>query len=64
MRCMAIIDFLFGCHHSNLSRVFTIGGHSYRMCYECGAKFDYSLETMSIERRNFSQPAPVLRHAA
>ena len=24
------LDFLLACHHSKLSRVFTIGGHSYR----------------------------------
>ncbi len=60
MRCMAIIDFLFGCHHGNLSRVFTIGGHTYRVCCDCGAKFDYSLQTMSIERRDFSQSVPAL----
>ena len=63
MRCMATIDFFFGCHHSNLSRVFTIGGHTYRVCCDCGAKFDYSLETMSIERRDFSKPAPALNLA-
>ncbi len=64
MKWMAMIDFLFGCHHSNLSRVFTIGGHTYRVCCGCGAKFDYSLETMSIERRDFSQPAPALSLAS
>ena len=51
MRCLAMIDLLFGCHHSNLSRIFTIDGNTYRVCCDCGAKFDYSLETMSIERR-------------
>ena len=45
-------DFVFGCHHAaNLSRVFTIGGQSYRVCCACGAKFSYSLETMSIVNR-------------
>jgi uncharacterized membrane protein len=37
------LDFLFGCHHHNLSRVFTIHGRTYRVCCECGAKFKYSL---------------------
>lgn len=46
-----ILDILFGCHHSHLSRVFTIGGETYRVCCGCGAKFEYSLHTMSIERR-------------
>jgi len=45
------LDFAFGCHHSKLSRVFTLHGHSYKVCCECGATFRYSLETMSIQRR-------------
>jgi len=46
---LAILDFLFGCHHVHLSRVFTLHGETYRVCCDCGAKFAYSLETMSIE---------------
>ena len=42
------LDFAFGCHHSKLSRVFTLEGHSYKVCCDCGARFDYSLRTMSI----------------
>jgi hypothetical protein len=41
------LELAFGCHHSKLSRVFTIEGHSYKVCCDCGAKFDYSLRTMS-----------------
>ncbi|MGA7400229.1 MAG: hypothetical protein WBW38_09420 [Candidatus Sulfotelmatobacter sp.] len=48
---IAIVDFFFGCHHSHLSRVFTLQGETYRVCCDCGAKYAYSLETMSIERR-------------
>jgi hypothetical protein len=48
-RLIAIFDFIFGCHHSHLSRVFTIGGRTYRVCCSCGAKFKYLLESMSIE---------------
>lgn len=48
---IAILDFLFGCHHVHLSRVFTLHGESYKVCCDCGAKFAYSLETMSIECR-------------
>ena len=55
---VAVLDFLFGCHHAHLSRVFTLGGDTYRVCFGCGAKFEYSLETMSIERR--LPPAPVM----
>jgi hypothetical protein len=42
------LDFAFGCHHAKLSRVFTIEGHSYKVCCDCGAHFEYSLQTMSI----------------
>lgn len=55
---VATLDFLFGCHHSHLSRVFTLEGETYRVCCDCGAKYAYSLETMSIKRR--VQVAPVL----
>ena len=48
---LAILDFLFGCHHVHLSRVFTLQGETYRVCCDCGAKSAYSLETMSIEHR-------------
>jgi hypothetical protein len=50
-----VFDFLFGCHHSNLSRVFTIRRQTYRVCCDCGTAFKYSLDTMSIERR-LAQP--------
>lgn len=43
-----MLDFLFGCHHNNISRVFTISGHTYCVCCDCGKEFDYSLRTMSI----------------
>lgn len=47
----AAFAFFFGCcRHSSLSRVFTLGGRSYRVCCKCGAEFDYSLETMSFEQ--------------
>ena len=55
---MAVLDFLFGCHHFNLSRVFTLQGETYRVCCDCGAKFGYCLESMSIDRR--LPPTPVL----
>jgi len=47
---MTVMDFLFGCHHENLSRVFTINKRSYKVCCDCGRSFDYSLDTMSIRR--------------
>jgi hypothetical protein len=48
---LAILDFLFGCHHVHLSRVFTLQGKTYRVCCDCGAEFAYSLKNMSIEHR-------------
>jgi hypothetical protein len=61
MRYLALLlDYLFGCHHPNLSRVFTIGGQTYKICCDCGAKFHYSLKTMSVEREA-RRAAPAIR---
>ena len=51
------LEFAFGCHHTKLSRVFTIEGHSYKVCCGCGAHFEYSLQTMSIRPRHKMFPA-------
>ena len=51
------LEFAFGCRHRKLSRVFTIDNRSYRVCCECGATFNYSLEAMSIRRRRGLLPA-------
>lgn len=56
----AVFNLFFGCRHSHLSRVFTIDRRTYRVCCKCGAKFDYSLESMSSRRtllRGQSDPA-------
>ena len=50
---LRVLDLVFGCHHSNLSRVFTIDRTTYRLCCSCGARFKYSLETMAMDRRAF-----------
>jgi len=50
-KVLAIFDFVFGCHHRQLSRVFTVDGRSYRVCCGCGAEFRYSLATMSMQSR-------------
>ena len=55
-RLAVILDFLFGCHHGHLSRAFTLGDETYRVCCDCGARFKYSLQTMSVERRLSSAP--------
>ncbi len=56
------LEFVFGCHHANLGRVFTVGKRSYRVCCDCGAEFGYSLDTMRIVRRESSHSAPCVRH--
>jgi hypothetical protein len=43
-----VLERAFGCHHRNVSRVFTIKGRSYKVCCDCGASFDYSLSSMSV----------------
>ena len=52
-----VLERAFGCHHTGLSRVFTIKGRTYKVCLECGATFDYSLKEMSIVHRRRSLPA-------
>jgi hypothetical protein len=51
-----LLECLFGCCHRNLSRVFTIRKRTYRVCCDCGAEFDYSLETMSIKHQRAESP--------
>jgi hypothetical protein len=51
------LDFAFGCRHTNLSRVFTIEGKSYKVCCDCGAHFNYSLDKMSVVHRRASRRA-------
>ena len=41
-----IFQFAFGCHHSQLSGVFTIKKRTYQVCLECGQEFEYSWELM------------------
>jgi len=60
MNVTRLLEFLFGCHHSTLSRVFTIGRRTYRVCCECGAEFDYSLENMAMKRKQRRRPAGYL----
>jgi hypothetical protein len=53
---MRFFDFLFGCRHTELSRVFTIGGQSYCVCWACGSRFSYSLTSMRMGRRFAEMP--------
>lgn len=52
-----VLEYAFGCRHRRLSRVFTLNGRSYKVCCDCGAKFTYSLRTMSIVHRPSLLPA-------
>jgi hypothetical protein len=48
---MRLFDVFFGCRHAELSRVFTIGGQTYCVCWSCGSRFAYSLTRMRMGRR-------------
>lgn len=48
-----ILQSVFGCHHSQMSRVFTIKKRTYRVCCDCGEEFDYFLDvdaSSTVER--------------
>jgi len=47
-----ILDFALGCHHSELSRVFTIKKRTYKVCFKCGGEIAYSWTLMRPVRRN------------
>jgi hypothetical protein len=44
----AIFEWIFGCHHRRLSRVFTIDHKTYQVCFACGRKLQYSWRGMSL----------------
>jgi hypothetical protein len=35
-----MFQFVFGCRHRHLSRVFTIKNRTYKVCFDCGEEFD------------------------
>lgn len=35
-----LLEFIFGCRHRHISRVFTIKHRTYRVCFDCGQEFD------------------------
>jgi hypothetical protein len=39
---------LFGCWHQEMSRPFTLGGGSYRVCLECGAHRRFNLQVWEM----------------
>ena len=36
----SVLQFIFGCRHRHLSRVFTIKLRTYRVCFDCAREFD------------------------
>jgi len=61
---MRIFDVFFGCRHGELSRVFTIGGQSYCVCWSCGSRFLYSLASMRMGRRFVEIPEALRARSA
>ncbi len=51
---MRIFQFAFGCHHGQMSRVFTIKKRTYRICFQCGQEFEYSWASMQPLRSTAS----------
>jgi len=37
---LAVFQFIFGCRHGHLSRVFTIKHRTYKVCFDCGREFE------------------------
>jgi hypothetical protein len=40
VKLLAIFQFIFGCRHRHMSRVFTIKSRTYKVCFDCGREFD------------------------
>jgi hypothetical protein len=57
-----IYDILFGCHHSNVTRPFTLrkddSKETYKVCLDCGRELAYSATTMKFVRRPILRPLP------
>jgi len=49
-----VVESLIGCHHQQLSRVFTIRRRTYRVCLQCGREIEYSWALMHSLRPNGS----------
>lgn len=37
-----VFEFVFRCRHREMSRVFTIKGRTYQVCFKCGREFECS----------------------
>jgi len=59
-----IFQFAFGCHHRQISRVFTIKQRTYQVCFDCGQELEYSWVSMhpvrsSVSRDRYAPPGAV-----
>jgi len=52
-----IFESLFGCHHQQLSRVFTIRRRTYQVGIECGQEFEFSWKLMHCVRPRVAENA-------
>jgi hypothetical protein len=43
---LGILQSVFGCHHAQMGRVFTIKNRTYQVCFDCGRECEYSLASM------------------
>jgi hypothetical protein len=59
-----IFQFVFGCHHSQLSRVFTIKERTYQVCVECGQEIEYSWKLMHSTQPSITDNAYVPLNSA
>jgi len=40
MKLPGFLQFIFGCRHRHMSRVFTIKHRTYKVCFDCGREFE------------------------
>jgi hypothetical protein len=43
---LRLFQFVVGCRHRQMSRVFTIKKRTYRVCFECGEEFDAKVSSI------------------
>src|SRR5258708_37081825 len=53
-----VLDVILGYWHFNTSRPFTISGHTYEVCLDCGKQFSYSLRPISLSDARYTTSPP------
>lgn len=56
-RKMGLVSKLFGCWHGNISRPFIEGNTAYRSCLKCGARKQFSPETLETKGNYYFPPS-------